>query len=59
MKIHGVNNIKYISVADKFRLKYTLAINYKFRQTQRSCECGNEPSGSIKRGEFLDYLTTS
>jgi hypothetical protein len=19
-----------------------------------SCECGNEPSGSIKRGEFLD-----
>jgi hypothetical protein len=23
-----------------------------------SCECGNEPSGSIKRGEFLDKLTT-
>ena len=21
-----------------------------------SCECGNEPSGSIKFGEFLDYL---
>jgi hypothetical protein len=21
---------------------------------QGSCECGNEPSGSIKRGEFLD-----
>jgi hypothetical protein len=20
----------------------------------RNCECGNEPSGSIKRGEFLD-----
>jgi hypothetical protein len=20
----------------------------------RFCECGNEPSGSIKRGEFLD-----
>jgi hypothetical protein len=20
------------------------------------CECGNEPSGSIKCGEFLDYL---
>ena len=19
-----------------------------------TCECGNEPSGSIKRGEFLD-----
>jgi hypothetical protein len=23
-----------------------------------NCECGNEPSGSIKRGEFLDYLQT-
>jgi len=23
------------------------------------CECGNVPSGSIKCGEFLDYLTTS
>jgi hypothetical protein len=23
-----------------------------------SCECGNELSGSIKRGEFLDYLKT-
>jgi hypothetical protein len=22
------------------------------------CECGNEASGSIKCGEFLDYLTT-
>jgi hypothetical protein len=22
-----------------------------------SCECGNEPSGSIKRGEVLDYRT--
>jgi hypothetical protein len=21
-----------------------------------TCECGNEPSGSIKRGEFLDWL---
>ena len=21
-----------------------------------TCECGNEPSGSIKCGEFLDYL---
>jgi hypothetical protein len=21
-----------------------------------SCECGNEPSGSIKHGEFLDYM---
>jgi hypothetical protein len=24
-----------------------------------SCECGNEPSGSIKCGEFLDDLLAS
>jgi len=24
-----------------------------------ACECGNEPSGSVKCGEFLDYLQTS
>jgi hypothetical protein len=23
-------------------------------QVASACECGNEPSGSIKRGEFLD-----
>ena len=23
-----------------------------------TCECGNESSGSIKCGEFLDYLRT-
>ena len=23
-------------------------------QVAGTCECGNEPSGSIKRGEFLD-----
>jgi len=23
-----------------------------------TCECGNEPSGSIKCGEFLDWLRT-
>ena len=23
-----------------------------------NCKCGNEPSGSIKRGEFLDGLKT-
>ena len=22
------------------------------------CECGNEPSGSVKCGEFLDWLKT-
>jgi hypothetical protein len=25
-------------------------------QVAGTCECGNEPSGSIKRGEFLDWL---
>ena len=24
-----------------------------------ACECGNEPSGSIKCGEFLDWLENS
>jgi len=24
-----------------------------------ACECGNEPSGSVKCGEFLDQLQTS
>jgi hypothetical protein len=26
------------------------------RQVAGTCECGNEPSGSIKCGEFLDQL---
>jgi len=25
----------------------------------RTCDCGNEPSGSIKCGEFLDLLETT
>jgi hypothetical protein len=29
-----------------------------YRQVAGSCECSNEPSGSIKCGEFLDYLQT-
>ena len=29
------------------------------RDRWRACECGEEPSGSIKRGEFLDQLQTS
>jgi hypothetical protein len=28
------------------------------RQVANSCECGNEPLGSIKCGEFRDYLRT-
>ena len=29
------------------------------RHVADACECGNEPSGSVKCGEFLDYLHTS
>ena len=29
------------------------------RQVAGACECGEEPLGSIKRGEFLDQLQTS
>ena len=28
-------------------------------QVGDACECGNEPSGSVKCGEFLDQLQTS
>ena len=28
-------------------------------QVADACECGNEPSGSIKCGEFVDQLQTS
>jgi hypothetical protein len=27
-------------------------------QVAGTCECGNEPSGPITCGEFLDYLQT-
>ena len=27
-------------------------------QVEGTCECGNEPSGSIQCGEFLDQLRT-
>ena len=30
-----------------------------YRQVADTCECGNEPSGSVKCGEFLDQLQTS
>ena len=29
------------------------------RQVKDACECGNEPSVSVKFGEFLDQLQTS
>ena len=28
-------------------------------QVADACECGNEPPGSVKCGEFLDWLQTS
>ena len=28
--------------------------NPRQRQVADACECGNEPSGSVKCGEFLD-----
>jgi hypothetical protein len=28
------------------------------RRVAETCECSNEPSGSIKCGEFLDWLQT-
>ena len=30
-----------------------------YGQVAATCECGNEPSGSVKCGEFLEYLKTS
>jgi hypothetical protein len=32
-------------------------IGLRIGQVEGSCENGNEPSGSIKCGEFLDYLS--
>jgi hypothetical protein len=29
-----------------------------YGQVADTCECGNEPLGSINRGEFLDYMQT-
>ena len=29
------------------------------RQVAGTCECGNEPSGSVKCEEFFDWLQTS
>ena len=31
----------------------------EMRQVADACECGNDPSGSVKCGEFLDKLQTS
>jgi hypothetical protein len=36
----------------------TKALQHFIRDFRTICGCGNEPSGSIKCGEFLDYLKT-
>jgi hypothetical protein len=38
----------------KWDVEYGLIELVQERQGTGTCECGNEPSGSIKRGEFLD-----
>jgi hypothetical protein len=37
---------------------WTASIWHKIGQEAGTCECGNEPSVSIKCGEFLDWLRT-
>jgi hypothetical protein len=37
---------------------WTLSSWLRIRQVGGTCECGNEPSGSMKCREFLDYLKT-
>jgi hypothetical protein len=34
--------------------EWTGSMRLRIRQMAGTCECGNESSGSIKRGEFLD-----
>jgi hypothetical protein len=36
------------------REAWTVSIWLRIATGRGSCECGNEPSGSIKYGEFLD-----
>jgi hypothetical protein len=37
----------------------SVVIRVRQGQIAGTCECGNEPSGSIKCGEFLDWLKNS
>jgi hypothetical protein len=37
---------------------WTGSIWFRTGKVAGTCECGNEPSGSIKCGEFLDWLRT-
>jgi len=55
------HNITHVTT----RIRYRSFVEYKFLlqnetvgkgQAAGSCECGKEPSGSIKRKEFLERL---
>ena len=48
MKVWGVSSIMYGGTRTIGR------IVYEGRQVAGTCECSNELSGSIKRGEFFD-----
>ena len=40
-------------------MKHSYGRDASSGQVAGACECGEEPSGSIKRREFLDQLQTS
>ena len=46
-----INSEQYVQTLKK--------LEQRIRQVAGTCECGEEPSGSIKHGEFLDQLQTS
>jgi len=56
--------LEYLGTGPKIILKWILEKQYEGRelicsgseqeQVTGVCECGNEPSGSLKSGEFLD-----
>ena len=47
------DNIK-MDLQEVGRGAWTGSIWFRTGQVAGTCECGNEPSGSIKYGEFLD-----
>jgi hypothetical protein len=51
--VHGKAILKYIFKSEMGAMDWIKLVQYTDRW-RVSCECGNEPSGSIKCGEFLD-----
>ena len=51
------DNIKWIFRTWVGSLDWIELAQYRV-QVASTCECGNEPSGSIKCGEFFDWLRT-